>query len=284
MDPAPGWVPGQPHLSRCASPVADSDRCLERGRGKDLAQGLLWAPGMQSTILTGAILGVDAYKVIVEVDLGGGLPKVEIVGLPEGAVRESKVRVESAIKAARCHYPLQRICVNLAPADTRKDGSALDMPIALGILVATGALSQECVQNVMVAGELSLSGELRPVRGALPLAVLTRDLGIKELLLPPESCSQAAVVAGINVRAVPTLRAAVDHLRGHNIIPVTLPPAHSQEAPDDLVDLSDVRGQLLPKRALEIAAAGGHNMLLVGPPGSGKTMLCLLYTSDAADE
>jgi magnesium chelatase family protein len=228
---------------------------------------------MQASITSGAILGVDAYPVAVEVDLGLGLPCFLTVGLPEGAVKESKVRVESALKAAGCVFPMRRITVNLAPADIRKDGSAFDLPIALAILAAQGTLRPERLANVLVAGELSLTGELRPIKGALPLAVMARDRKVADILLPPSSCAEAAVVEGVRVRPVATLKEAVEFLRGSRDLPVAPPTQPPTDPGLSSVDLSDVHGQLHAKRALEIAAAGGHNLLFVGPPGSGKTML-----------
>jgi magnesium chelatase family protein len=230
---------------------------------------------MLAKINSAALYGIDALRVEVEIDLASGLPQLATVGLPEGAVKESKDRIRAAVKNCGYTFPAKRITINLAPADIKKEGSAYDLPMAVGILAAEGNIEKNLLNDYLLIGELSLDGSIKPVRGALSIAMAAKKEHIKGLILPEQNASEAAVVSEVEVLGVRDLPQVVEFLNGGQCITPTtanLDDLFSQHSQYNS-DFNDVKGQQHVKRALEVAAAGGHNVILVGPPGSGKTML-----------
>ncbi len=231
---------------------------------------------MLARVRSGAVVGVDAVVVDVEVDMSLGMPFTNVVGLAEGASKESKQRVMTALRNCSFELPSKRVTVNLAPADIRKEGTVFELPLGLGMLVAAQLLPSEPLEHYLFGGELSLDGAVKPIRGALPLALAARDHGFKGVILPQANAAEAALVDRVEVYGVSHLREAIGHLTGEQPL---VPYSAAEEAARSLlgqggaVDMSEVRGQADVKCNLEVAAAGGHNVLICGPPGSGKTML-----------
>ncbi len=229
---------------------------------------------MLARVQSCAVLGLDGVIVEVEVDTSRGLPKIIVVGLPDAAVQESKERVQSAIKNSQMEFPRKHITVNLAPASVRKAGPVYDLPIALGILAASGQIPAAGLDGSLILGELSLDGSVRHVRGVLPMAALAREQGIRRLFVPQADAAEARLIPDLEILPVATLGDLIAHLTNRKLLaPFDAEPDQIFSEEHVYTDLSEVKGQEQVKRALEVAAAGGHNILMVGPPGAGKTLM-----------
>ena len=235
---------------------------------------------MLTKVNTCALTGLDGQIIEVEVDVAPGLPHFVVVGLPDAAVQESRERVRSAIRNSGFEFPMRRITVSLAPADIRKEGPSYDLPIAVGILASSGQIDIMLGETVLI-GELSLEGNLRHTDGILPMVGVARDRGMRTAVVPQTNADEAVLVEGMDVLGARNLRELVEHIRGDAPILTHMPTVElSSIAPEEYaIDMADIRGQDQAKRAMEIAAAGGHNLLMTGPPGSGKTLLARAMAS-----